>query len=138
MGRDDSTPPLPYLDLRATHLELEGELEEAVARVLRSGWYLLGPELEEFEREFAAYCGTRHCVGVASGVSAIELALRAAGVGPGDEVIVPAYTWIATWLAVSRTGATPVGVDAVEATYNIDAGLIEAAISDRKIGRAHV
>lgn len=113
------------------HLELEEDLEKAMGQVLRSGWYLLGPELEEFEREFAAYCGTRHCVGVATGVSAIELALRAAGIGPGDEVVVPAYTWIATWLAVSRTGATPVGVDAVEATYNIDASLIEAAITDR-------
>jgi len=127
----DSNSPLPYLDLRAVHLELEEDLEAAVARVLRSGWYLLGPELEEFEHEFAAYCGTRHCVGVATGVSAIELALRAAGIGPGDEVIVPAYTWIATWLAVSRTGARPVGVDVVESTYNIDADLIGAAITDR-------
>lgn len=99
--------------------------------MVESGWYLLGPELEEFEREFAAYCGTRHCVGVGSGVSAIELALRAAGVGPGDEVIVPAYTWIATWLAVTRTGARPVGVDVEEATYNIDPRRIEAAITDR-------
>jgi dTDP-4-amino-4,6-dideoxygalactose transaminase len=126
----DSTP-LPYLDLRAMHLELEEDLERAFGRVLRSGWYLLGSELEQFESEFAAYCGTRHCVGVATGVSAIELALRAHGIGPGDEVIVPAYTWIATWLAVSRTGARPVGVDVEEATYNIDASLIDAAITDR-------
>jgi dTDP-3-amino-3,4,6-trideoxy-alpha-D-glucose transaminase len=125
------TPPVPYLDLRAVQKELGEELERAVARVLESGWYLLGPELEEFEREFAAYCGTRHCVGVGSGVSAIELALRAAGVGPGDEVIVPAYTWIATWLAVTRTGAQPVGVDCEEATYNLDPQLVEAAISER-------
>lgn len=111
--------------------ELGEDLERTVARVLESGWYLLGPELEEFERDFAAYCGTRHCVGVGSGVSAIELALRAAGIGAGDEVIVPAYTWIATWLAVTRTGARPVGVDVDEATYNIDPGLIEEAISDR-------
>jgi dTDP-4-amino-4,6-dideoxygalactose transaminase len=130
LGRDDSHS-IPYLDLRAQHLELEGDLEEAIARVLRSGWYLLGPELEQFEHEFAAYCGTRYCVGVASGVSAIELALRAAGIGPGDEVIVPAYTWVATWLAVSRTGARPVGVDVVESTYNIDASLIPAAVTDR-------
>jgi dTDP-4-amino-4,6-dideoxygalactose transaminase len=111
--------------------ELGEDLERAVARVLDSGWYLLGPELEEFEREFAAHCGTRHCVGVGSGVSAIELALRAAGVGPGDEVIVPAYTWIATWLAVTRTGARPIGVDCEEATYNLDPDLVEAAITDR-------
>ncbi|HWT91341.1 MAG TPA: DegT/DnrJ/EryC1/StrS family aminotransferase [Solirubrobacterales bacterium] len=122
---------IPYLDLRALSLELGEELEGAVARAVGSGWYLLGPELEGFEREFAAYCGTRHCVGVANGTSAIELALRAAGVGPGDEVIVPAYTWIATWLAVSRTGARPVGVDVEEATYNLDPRLVEAAISER-------
>jgi len=99
--------------------------------VLESGWYLLGPELEEFERDFASYCGARHCVGVGSGMSAIELALLAAGIGPGDEVIVPAYTAIATWLAVTRTGATPVGVDVEEGTYNLDAGLIGGALSDR-------
>ncbi|HKO38250.1 MAG TPA: DegT/DnrJ/EryC1/StrS family aminotransferase [Solirubrobacterales bacterium] len=127
----ESTAPLPYLDLRTMHLELEKDLEAAFGRVLRSGWYLLGSELEEFEREFAAFCGSRHCVGVATGVSAIELALRAHGIGPGDEVVVPAYTWIATWLAVSRTGARPVGVDVEEATYNLDADLIGAAITDR-------
>lgn len=123
--------PVPFLDLRAAHRDLGGELERAVARVVESGWYLLGPELEEFEREFAAYCGTRHCVGVASGLSAIELALRAAGVGPGDEVIVPAYTWVATWLAVTRTGARPVGVDVEAATYNLDPAQIGAAITER-------
>jgi dTDP-4-amino-4,6-dideoxygalactose transaminase len=113
------------------HRELGGDLESAVARVVESGWYLLGPELEAFEREFAAYCGTRHCVGVASGLSAIELALRAAGVGPGDEVVVPAYTWVATWLAVTRTGARPVGVDVEKTTYNLDPGLLGAAITER-------
>ncbi|HKH64108.1 MAG TPA: DegT/DnrJ/EryC1/StrS family aminotransferase [Solirubrobacterales bacterium] len=123
--------PVPYLDLSALPRELEGELERTVARVAASGWYLLGPELEAFERDFASYCGARHCVGVASGMSAIELALLAGGIGPGDEVIVPAYTWIATWLAVTRTGATPVPVDAVASTYNIDVGLIPAAISER-------
>ncbi|MFL5834414.1 MAG: DegT/DnrJ/EryC1/StrS family aminotransferase [Solirubrobacterales bacterium] len=123
--------PIPYLDLGAVARELDGELERAVARVAASGWYLLGPELEEFEREFASYCGTRHCVGVASGMSAIELALLASGIGPGDEVIVPAYTWIATWLAVSRTGATPVPVDVIAETYNIDPCQIGAAIGER-------
>jgi dTDP-4-amino-4,6-dideoxygalactose transaminase len=123
--------PIPFIDLRARDRELEGELGTSVTRVLDSGWYLLGSELEEFEREFATYCGTRHCVGVGSGLSAIELALRAAGVGPGDEVIVPAYTWIATWLAVSETGARPVGVDVEEGTYNLDPNLLAAAINDR-------
>jgi dTDP-4-amino-4,6-dideoxygalactose transaminase len=123
--------PVPYLDLSALPRELEGELERTVGRVAASGWYLLGPELEAFERDFASYCGAHHCVGVASGMSAIELALLAGGIGPGDEVIVPAYTWIATWLAVTRTGATPVPVDAVASTYNIDASLIPAAITER-------
>jgi dTDP-4-amino-4,6-dideoxygalactose transaminase len=123
--------PVPFLNLDAMRLELGGELERTVERVVESGWYLLGPELEAFEADFASYCGARHCVGVASGMSAIELALQAAGVGPGDEVIVPAYTWIATWLAVSRTGAEPVGVDVLEGTYNLNPSQIEAAISDR-------
>jgi len=123
--------PVPFLDLNAMRLELEGELERTVAGVVESGWYLLGAELDAFEEDFARYCGVRHCVGVASGMSAIELTLLAAGIGPGDEVIVPAYTFIATWLAVSRTGATPIGVDVVEGTYNIDPSQIEAAITDR-------
>jgi dTDP-3-amino-3,4,6-trideoxy-alpha-D-glucose transaminase len=122
---------VPFLDLDAMRLELGGELEQVVERVVQSGWYLLGPELEAFEADFASHCGARHCVGVANGMSAIELALLAAGVGPGDEVIVPAYTFIATWLAVSRTGATPVGVDVLEDTYNIDPSGIETAITDR-------
>jgi dTDP-4-amino-4,6-dideoxygalactose transaminase len=122
---------VPFLDLQAMRRALDGELERAVARVVESGWYLLGPELEAFERDFAAYCGARHCVGVASGMSAIELALQAAGIGPGDEVIVPAYTWVATWLAVSRTGAEPVGVDVLEETYNLDPSQVEAAIGER-------
>lgn len=123
--------PIPYLDLAALPRELGGELERTVARVAASGWYLLGPELKRFEEEFAAYCGTRHCVGVGSGLSAIELALLAGGIGPGDEVIVPAYTWIATWLAVSRTGATPVPVDVEATTYNLDPALVGEAIGER-------
>jgi dTDP-3-amino-3,4,6-trideoxy-alpha-D-glucose transaminase len=119
------------MDLAAGHAEIEPELQAAIGRAVASGWYLLGPELEQFEREFAEYCGTRHCVGVGSGLSAIELALEAAGIGPGDEVIVPAYTWIATWLAVSRTGARPVPVDVRAETFNIDASLIPPALTDR-------
>ena len=112
-------------------MELEAELQGALARVLASGTYLLGPELEAFEREFADFCDAGHCVGVGSGLSAIELALRAAGVGPGDEVIVPAYTWVASWLGVSRSGATPVGADVLESTYNVDPAAVEAAITPR-------
>ena len=128
MGR---TEAIPFVDLGATRRELGGELEEAVGRVVDSGWYLLGEELEAFEREFAAYCGTMHCVGVGSGLSALELSLRAAGVGPGDEVIVPAYTWVATWVAVTQVGAVPVPVEVQESTYNIDCGQIEAALTER-------
>lgn len=123
--------PIPFMDLDAIRVEMDGEMERTVARVVESGWFLLGPELEAFERDFAAYCGARHCVGVGSGLSAIELSLKAAGVGPGDEVIVPAYTWIATWLAVSATGAVPVAVDVEEETYNIDPTLVGAAITPR-------
>jgi dTDP-3-amino-3,4,6-trideoxy-alpha-D-glucose transaminase len=122
---------IPFMDLAATQTEIGSALNEALVRVAASGWYLLGPELDAFECEFADYCGTRHCVGVGSGLSAIELALRAVGIGPGDEVLVPAYTWIATWLAVSATGAKPVPVEVDESTFNIDARLIPAALTPR-------
>ncbi|HWM64144.1 MAG TPA: DegT/DnrJ/EryC1/StrS family aminotransferase [Solirubrobacterales bacterium] len=125
------TAGIPFFDLNAVHAEIGAELEAATARVVASGRYLLGPELERFEGEFAAYCGSEHCVGVASGLSAIELALRAAGIGPGDEVIVPAYTFVATWLAVSRVGAVPVAVDVEEATYNLDPEAVADAVGPR-------
>ena len=125
------TPTVPFIDLNAAREELDGELDSALQRVLASGWFLLGPELEEFERAFAEYCGVDHCVGVGSGLSALELSLKAAGIGPGDEVIVPAYTWIATWTAVSLTGATPVGVDVLAETYNIDPEAAAATVSER-------
>lgn len=124
---------VPFADLDAARAEMGGALEAAVERVLKSGRFLLGPELEAFEREFADYCGTRHCVGVGSGLAAIELSLRAAGVGPGDEVIVPAYTWVATWLAVSAVGAVPVGVDVERSTYNIDPQEVAAAVTARTV-----
>lgn len=124
---------IPFIDLRAAHEEMGAEVDAAVSRVVKSGWYLLGPELESFEAEFAEYCGTRHCVGVASGLAALELSLDAAGIGPGDEVIVPAYTWVATWIAVSRRGAIPVPVDVEEGTYNIDPQRISAAITSRTV-----
>ncbi|MDI5920997.1 DegT/DnrJ/EryC1/StrS family aminotransferase [Halomonas sp. LR5S13] len=120
---------IPFLDLRAAYLELKHEIDEAVSRVLNSGWYILGPEAEAFEAEFADYCGTAHCVGVANGLDALTLALRALEVGPGDEVIVPSNTYIATWLAVSDVGATPVPVEPAPATHNIDPARIEAAIT---------
>jgi dTDP-4-amino-4,6-dideoxygalactose transaminase len=125
------TDNVPFVDLRAAHSELGDRLDDAVMRVTRSGRYLFGPEVEAFEGEFARYCGTERCVAVASGLSALELALRAAGIGAGDEVVVPAYTAIPTWVGVSRAGATPVGVDVLERTYNIDPDRVEAAITDR-------
>jgi len=122
---------VPFLDLRAAYLELKPEIDAAVARVLGSGWYIGGEEVESFEAEWAAYCEAKHAIGVANGLDALHLALRAMGVGQGDEVIVPSNTYIATWLAVSQCGATPVPVEPIEATYNINPDLIEAAITPR-------
>lgn len=122
---------VPFLDLRAAHVELEDRLAGAFQRVLRSGWYILGEEVERFEREFAAYCGARHCIGAANGLEALQLILRAYGVGASDEIIVPSNTYIATWLAASECGARPVPVEPDERTYNIDPRRIEAAITRR-------
>ena len=122
---------IPFLDLKAPHVELRDEIDEAIARVVDSGWYILGPEVEAFEAEYATYCDASHCVGLGNGLEALHLALLALDVGRGDEVIVPSNTYIATWLAVSQCGATPVPVEPVEATYNLDPTLIEAAITPR-------
>lgn len=122
---------VPFLDLRAAYVELKPEIDAAIARVLDSGWYILGEEVESFESEFALFCEAKHCVGVANGLDALRLALIAIDVGPGDEVIVPSNTYIATWLAVSQCGARPVPVEPIERTCNIDPNLIEAAITPR-------
>lgn len=122
---------IPFLDVGAAYKELKFEIDAAIARVLDSGWYILGPEVEAFEAEYAAYCEVQHAIGVANGLDALHLALLAMDVGPGDEVIVPSNTYIATWLAVSQCGAMPVPVEPLEATYNIDPDLIEAAITPR-------
>lgn len=122
---------IPFLDLKAAYLELTPELDAAYQQVMDSGWYLLGQELEAFEAEFAAYCEAKYCGGVGNGLDALHLILRALSIGPGDEVIVPAHTFIATWLAVSYAGATPVLVEPDEKTYNIDPNLIEVAITER-------
>ena len=122
---------IPFLDLKALHVELREEINEAIARVVDSGWYILGPEVEAFEAEYAAYCGTAYSVGLANGLDALHLALRAMDVGPGDEVIVPSNTYIATWLAVSQCGAIPVPVEPDETTFNLNPSLIEAAITSR-------
>jgi dTDP-4-amino-4,6-dideoxygalactose transaminase len=122
---------VPFLDLQAAYLELQAELDAACRRVISSGWYILGQEVEAFESEFAAYCGVRHCIGVSNGLDALELILRGYGIGAGDEVIVPANTFIATWLAVSRAGAIPVPVEPNESTHTIQADQVEKAISSR-------
>lgn len=122
---------IPFLDLRSAYQELKPEIDAAVARVLDSGWYILGAEVEAFEAEFADYCAAKHCVGLSNGLDALTLALRALEVGPGDEVIVPSNTYIATWLAASAVGATPVPVEPDESTFNIDPARISERITPR-------
>ncbi len=122
---------VPFLDLKAPHAELREELDIASRRVMESGWFILGEEVRMFEEEFAAYCGAKHCVGVANGLDALHLILRAMKIGAGDEVIVPANTYVATWLAVSYAGAIPVAVEPDERTYNLDPSRIEDAITPR-------
>lgn len=122
---------IPFLDVKATYIELKEELDAAYHRVMDSGWYILGEEVEAFEREFADYCGAKHCIGVGNGLEALHLILRAYGIGEADEVIVPANTYIATWLAVSYSGATPVPVEPDPRTYNLDPQRIEDALTER-------
>ena len=122
---------VPFLDLTSAYEELKTGLHDAFERLMRSGWYVLGKEVQAFEDEFAAYCGASHCVGVGNGLEALHLIVRAYGIGPGCEVIVPSNTYIATWLAVSHAGATPVPVEPDSRTYNIDPLRIEDAISPR-------
>lgn len=122
---------IPFNDFAAPYEELKAELDDAYQRFMRSAWYILGKEVEAFEREYAEYCGTRYCVGVGNCLDALHLILRAYGIGPGDEVIVPSNTYIATWLAVSYAGATPVPVEPDIHTYNLDPARIEAAITPR-------
>ena len=120
---------IPFLDVGAAYQELKSEIDSAIHRVLDSGWYILGAEVEAFEAEWAAYCGATHSIGVANGLDALILALRSLEVGPGDEVIVPSNTYIATWLAVTAVGARPVPVEPDPVTYNIKAENIAAAIT---------
>lgn len=122
---------VPFLDLKAANESVRAEIDAAIARVLESGWLIGGPEVERFEAMFAAYCQADHCVGVGNGLDALHLLLRAAGIGPGDEVIVASNTFIATWLAVDMVGATPVPVEPDPATHNLDPNLVEQAITPR-------
>jgi dTDP-4-amino-4,6-dideoxygalactose transaminase len=122
---------VPFLELKPTYLELRGEFDAAYQRVMESGWYLLGAELEAFEAEYAAYCEAKYCIAVANGLDALHLILRASNIGPGDEVIVPSNTFIATWLAVSYAGATPVPVEPDAKTFNLDPERVAGAITPR-------
>ncbi len=122
---------LPFADLRWVNQELGDRLVERLAAVVRSGHYILGPEVERFEERFAAFCGAEHGVGVGSGLDALALVLRAWGIGPGDEIIVPSHTFIATWLAVGQVGARVVPVEPDEATLTLGAAGLEAAITPR-------
>jgi len=122
---------VPFLDLNAPYQELKSGLDSAYQRVMESGWFIMGAEVEAFEYEFAAYCGVKHCIGLGNGLEALHLILRAYGIGEGDEVIVPANTYIATWLAVSYAGAVPIPVEPDSRTYNLDPNLLEAAITKK-------
>lgn len=122
---------VPFLDFVGPYEELKTELDEAYFRFMRSAWYILGKEVEAFEQEYAHYCDSKYCIGVANGLEALHLILRAYGIGAGAEVIVPSNTYIATWLAVSYADATPVPVEPDPRTSNIDPARIEAALTPK-------
>ena len=122
---------IPFLDLKSTYLELRDKLDKSYQRVMKSGWYILGKEVDAFENEFASFCDSKYCIGVGNGLEALHLILKGYSIGPGDEVIVPSNTYIATWLAVSYAGATSVPVEPDNRTFNIDSSCIEAAITKR-------
>ncbi|MBQ8951494.1 MAG: DegT/DnrJ/EryC1/StrS family aminotransferase [Eubacterium sp.] len=122
---------IPFASFEVMHKEVEEELESAFKKVLDKEWFIQGEECEKFEEEFAEYCGAKYCVGCGNGLDALMLILKAYDIGPGDEVIVPSNTYIATALAVTYVGATPVFVEPVLETYNIDPSLIEEKITDR-------
>jgi dTDP-4-amino-4,6-dideoxygalactose transaminase len=124
-----STSRIPFLDVGAAYAELREEIDAATRGVMTSGQFILGPEVSAFEEEFAAYCETRHAIGVGSGLDALRLILLGYELGPGDEVVVPSNTFIATWLAVTQAGATPVPVEPDPVTHNITAEAVEAAIT---------
>lgn len=122
---------IPYLDLGKMHHGIQEEIAKAVNKVMEREWYILGEELNLFEEEYAAFCGTKYCIGVGNGLDALHIILSAYGIGDGDEVIVPANTFIATALAVSHAGATPVFVDVDEETYNMNPELLEEKITEK-------
>ncbi len=126
-----TAPAVPFLDLRPSHEALKAAILADISDLIDAGTFTNGPQVREFEDAFAAYCGTEHCVGVASGLDALRLALIAAGLEPGDEVIVPALTFVATFEAVTQAGGIPVLVDVSETDYCLDPAAVEAAIGPR-------
>ncbi len=122
---------VPFLDLRGAYEEARDAIDAALGRVAASGRYIGGAEVEAFEQEWAAFVGCSHCVGTGNGLDALTLGLRALGIGPGDDVIVPGHTFVATWLAVSHCGARPLPVDVESDSANIDPARIEAAITPK-------
>jgi dTDP-4-amino-4,6-dideoxygalactose transaminase len=122
---------IPYADLKAQYHSIKAEIDAAISGVLESSQFALGSEVAEFEKEFAAYCSNRETIGVNSGTSALHLALLAAGIGPGDEVITTPFTFVATVAAILYAGATPVYVDIDPESYNLDPGKLESAITPR-------
>jgi dTDP-3-amino-3,4,6-trideoxy-alpha-D-glucose transaminase len=122
---------VPFLDLSAAYKELKVELDDAYRRVMDSSWYILGSEVAAFESEFAQFCDAQHCIGAGNGLDALHLILRALDIGPGDEVLVPSNTFIATWLAVTHAGATPIAVEPDATTHNMDPIRVAAAITPR-------
>ena len=123
--------PVPYLDLKAQLKPLRAEIDAAIARTLDNCSFCLGPDVAQFEKDFAAFCGAQHALGFNSGTSALHVAMRLLGVGPGDEVITTPYTFIATSWAISYCGAKPVYVDIDAATFNLDPQRIEPAITPK-------
>ncbi|MCZ8531808.1 DegT/DnrJ/EryC1/StrS family aminotransferase [Psychrobacillus psychrodurans] len=121
---------IPFLDLKRVNDQYAKELKEASDRVISSGWYILGKEVQAFEEEFSAYCGTKYCIGVSNGLDALKLILKAYDIGLGDEVIVPSNTYIASILAISEVGAKPILVEPDLDTYNLNPNLIKASITD--------
>jgi dTDP-4-amino-4,6-dideoxygalactose transaminase len=122
---------IPFVDLKSLHSEIKGELREVFDRVLDNSSFVLGPEVQRFEQEFAAYCGTEHCVAVNTGTAAIHLVLASLGIGPGDEVITVPHTFIATAEAITAVGARPVFIDIDPVSFTMDASLLEAAITSK-------
>jgi Predicted pyridoxal phosphate-dependent enzyme apparently involved in regulation of cell wall biogenesis len=120
-----------FVDLKEQYRRYQVEVDERIRRVLAHGHFIMGPEIGELERALASYVGVRHCITVSSGTTSLEIALRALGIGPGDEVITVPFTWISSAEVIGLVGAKPVFVDVEPVTYNIDVDLIESAITPR-------